>query len=63
MFREACLIVGYDHNKIASRMKLIASMPLRIRRDLIHNKLDTLIDKVISDADEVSGGGEAERKG
>jgi hypothetical protein len=63
MFREACSIVGFDHKKIASKMKLIASMPLRIRKDLINSKLDTLIDKVISDADEVSGGGEAERKG
>ena len=59
MFREVCKIAGFDHEKTASRMKFIADMPLRVRRDLIHSKIHNSIPGQSGDIKD-GRGGEAE---
>jgi hypothetical protein len=63
MFREICGIAGLEHEETAKKMRTIADMPLRIRRDLVQKTntsprgggefLNAALSKV----------GEAERKG
>ena len=41
MFREICDAAGLDHANVAGKMRTVADMPLRIRRDLIRNLVNT----------------------
>lgn len=62
MFREVCVISGFDHAETSAKIRNIAGMPLRIRRDLVHSLIKASRGQLVLDAGD-SGGGEAERKG
>ena len=40
MFREVCGITGFDHEETSAKLRKIADMPLRIRRDLVHSLIE-----------------------